>query len=146
MQGQKAALPNQLFDPGKRSVNTRPTLCSAQPFLDVALLERRESEGAVCARAQLFGADGFLAHQGRRRRCDEDLVLAAVWVVNRLLALFLQIRKWWERFHRLRRKAWTLHLTSATQQYVKAEVVNGVQQLDYSIVILNFRIQQNQQF
>lgn len=78
MQGKQKALPNQLFDPGKRSVNTRPTLCSAQPFLDVALFERRESEGAVRARTQFFGADGFLAHQGWRRRWDEDLILAAV--------------------------------------------------------------------
>lgn len=93
MQGRQKALPNQLFDPGKRSVNTRPTLCSAQPFLDVALFEWRESKGAVCARAQLFGADGLLAHQGRRGRCDEDLILAAVWIVSRLLTLFLQKKK-----------------------------------------------------
>lgn len=74
-------------------MNTGPTLCGTQPFLDVALFERRESEGAVCARAQLFGTDGFLAHQGGRRGCDEDLILAAVWIVGRLLTLFLQIRE-----------------------------------------------------
>lgn len=90
----RKALPNQLFDPGKGSVNTGPTLCGAQPFLDIALFERRESEGAVGARAQLFGAHGFLARQGRGGGRDEDLVLAAVRLVRGFLTLFLQTRKW----------------------------------------------------
>lgn len=93
MQVKREALPNQLFDPGKRSVNTRPTLCSTQPFLDIALFEWRKSEGAVGARSQLFGANGFLAHEGWRRRLDKDLVLAAVRIVSRLVTLFLQIAK-----------------------------------------------------
>lgn len=75
-------------------MNTGPTLCSAQPFLDIALFERRESEGAVRARAQLFGAHGFLACQGWGGGCDEDLILAAVRVVRGFLTLFLQKGKW----------------------------------------------------
>lgn len=133
MQGRQKALPNQLFDPGKRSVNTRPTLCSAQPFLDVALFEWRESKGAVCARAQLFGADGLLAHQGRRGRCDEDLILAAVWIVSRLLTLFLQKKKVVKKikkvllinfFYRMS-KSLNINLTTVTIKYVEAELVNG---------------------
>lgn len=89
---EKKALPNQLFDSGKRSVNTRPTLRGVQSLLHVALLERREGEGAVRPRAQLFGADGFLAHERRGGGRGEGFVLAAVWVIEGLLALLLQMR------------------------------------------------------
>lgn len=78
------ALPNKLSDSGERPVNGRPTLWRVQSLLDVALFERREREGAVSPRTQRFGADGFLAKQGGRGG-GEDFILAAVWVLRRLL-------------------------------------------------------------
>lgn len=84
------ALPNQLFDSWKCSVNTRPTLWRTQSLLNISLFEWCESEGAVGPGAQHFGADGFLAHQ-RGRGCGEDFVLAAGRVIWRLLTLLLQM-------------------------------------------------------
>ena len=84
------ALPNQLFDSGKCSVNTWPTLWRTQSLLNISLFEWCESEGAVGPGAQRFSADGFLAHQ-RWRGGGEDFVLAAGRLIGSLLTLLLQI-------------------------------------------------------
>lgn len=82
------ALPNQLSDSWKRSVNTRPTLWRTQLLLYSSLFEWGECKGAVSPRAQQFRSNGFLAHQGRGG-CGKDFILAAVWVIRRLLILLL---------------------------------------------------------
>lgn len=85
---EESALPNQLSDSWKCSVNTWPTLWRTQLFLYSSLFEWCECKGAVSPRAQHFGSNGFLAHQGRGG-CGKDFVLAAVWVLRRLLILLL---------------------------------------------------------
>lgn len=85
---EESALPNQLSDSWKRSVNTRPTLWRTQLLLYSSLFEWCECKGAVSSRAQQFRSNGFLAHQGRGG-CGKDFILAAVWVIRRLLILLL---------------------------------------------------------
>lgn len=99
------ALPNQLFDSWKCSVNTRPTLWRTQSLLNISLFEWCESEGAVGPGAQRFGADGFLAHQ-RGRGGGEDFVLAAGRVIGRILTLLLQMRGEKKMFFKYQKLAW----------------------------------------
>ena len=65
-------------------MNARPTLRRTQPLLETAVFQRSEGERAVSARAQLFSADGLLAHQRGGRR-GEDVILVLAHIFGRFL-------------------------------------------------------------